>query len=358
MTYDLPLAPRAGETPAEHRARQDNARRALRESHRAIQRTFDVLRGQKDMEIDSPQKHRSIDALTRSMRLLALALAEVCEPDAQGNHKDGGFQPAVLRLQQHMMSVGEYNHALDLVSSNPSFLALCALHFAHILTGNIELQLDSDVAVSLMLTDVPLDTFDDIVMPFQAMRLRLPDRLVPSTSGRGFLTSALLLLTDARSEKLILQFQSTDLSDRFFPEPISFEEMISHKSKTYRALASLLLGLCFLVEQDPEVLTLRPVKKGRKAPQKTKREVEEPPPQVYFANPQGIWGDDLKANREYLEAKLAGRTYHKERWFRRGHWRMQRVGKGRTELRRTRVAPSWCHRNAPKEGTNNGNEED
>lgn len=292
---------------------------------------------------NTPLQKTGVTEMRRALKLFAEGM-HLAFGDAIQTGQD--FEAALRALAGSGMHT-----VVRLLLSTPVYAIETFLYLVWIKRGKPRLEVDSDVAVSLMLTDVPSAATARIELPWQSFCLRLPERLVTSPGGKGWVYEAYFSVSDKGGVSLLLY--STDLADRCFPEAyVSVTEMLTSESQTTKALGLLLVGLSFLLEQNPNTFTRAPTHKGKgkRAPKTTRRDLGEAPPEVWFANPQGLWGDDLKANREYLEAKLAGRRYTKERWFRRGHWRHQRVGKGRTETKLTRVAPSWCVRHETQEG--------
>jgi hypothetical protein len=217
-------------------------------------------------------------------------------------------------------------------------------------SGSALVEVSTDVAISLMLTDVRPSLLENTSPPWECFKVKLPPGLIREN---GFSIPEVLFIDTTFPEKgrvWGLLYGSYVL--RWYKPEVLLSPDRKNLSNEVQSLGLLLAGFILLVDSDRSVLELElpPQKRTFGKPKKPKggkkfRKVVKPPtPAIFFVNPAGVWGDNLKANRELFEAKLSGRAYTTPKWLRRGHWRRQACGPGLTQTKLVRVPPTWCHR--------------
>lgn len=216
-------------------------------------------------------------------------------------------------------------------------------HFLFLKHGAVTIELTEETTISLLLTASPGDLTDINLenFPWQAFKLVIPKGVVPGHGGT-WLKGGLAFFSVEKGGVFIAE-------DTYYIEdgdPLCFQNNeIPHTPEAEKALRLLANNLMAMVCSEPESF-IKDEKKTRQLRATTPLEkLHLPAPQVYVANPDGIWGDaDL--NRKVYQQRLSGISFKTMTWFRRGHWRMQPFGRGLKETKRIRVAPSWCRRHA------------
>lgn len=229
-------------------------------------------------------------------------------------------------------------------------VVMCVNRFT---VGFRRVDISEAVAISLMLTDVPKELLSGVVSPFEIFKVSIP-RGVVTVNGYPLVEAMCWFDMGDRGaeDRMLLVSCDFGVVGKYTLNELGDPEYDESRTQLY-PVAQLVIGLCFLIEQEPGLLTQskRHKTKNNKKP-KDPLKYADPPPSIYYANPTGIWGseDDVEEGRRMLSAKNEGRAYNVPRWFRRGHWRRQWVGKGRVESKAVLVRPSWCSRHKVGEG--------
>jgi hypothetical protein len=285
--------------------------------------------------------------ISQAIDIYAWELCKVVRPEDLQSLS--AFREQVLEPIQEIANSpsGTFSIVSEYVLGSTEVMSAFFLRTVFLFQGSTVLEVDSDVAISLMLTDVP-EEIRKIALPWRTFQLKLPEGLLKDSEG--YAVRYLNVFLDHTNTEGVVTWSSSPYwvgsGMKTFTVPSLFEKA---SGKWLNCVGAFLCGLTFMLEQDPNLFYQKaPERSKGRAPRKTKKQAklpELPPPQIWYANPQGIWGDDLTANREYLEAKLSGKKYRKDRWIRRGTWRHQRYGKDLTKVKRIHIAPQWMRRN-------------
>lgn len=228
--------------------------------------------------------------------------------------------------------------------------------------SRVVLQVDSDVAISLMLTDIKREAVSSCVLPWPAVEIELPPDLIRLDHVGTFAKCIRVFsgwVDDGGKQVKIWQMSTVvdaGTTSSVFGEAVAIHDMCEEAREGYsvrphvKAAFLLVVGLCVMAAEKPDFF------EKKQTPYRNPKRVMSdnaaglPVPQLYFANPAGLWGDDEKAdgdeNRKYLESRLNGKEYRTQRWLTRGHWRRQACGKERKDHKMVRIAPYWNVRRA------------